>query len=154
MTDPRVEKLARTMVAYSVAVKPGDTVALLGDESGLPLVHEIYKQVILAGGLCVMIPFDGKTVSQAILGADGIMADFFMRHASDDQIKWISPLERWVTMEADVMIQVRSTSNTRRNTGIAPKRVAIRSAAHAEMARTRTPEQQNRPWTVTVFPTE
>ncbi len=154
MTDPRIEKLAKTLVAYSVALKPGDTVALLGDESGLPLVHEIYKRVILAGGNCSTILFDGKTLSQAIIGADGVMADFFMRHASDDQIQWISPMERWVTNEADAMIQVRSTSNTRRNSGVDPRRVSLRSSAHAELVKARTPEQQRQRWSVTIFPTE
>jgi aminopeptidase len=154
MSDPRIEKLAKTMVTYSVALKPGDTVALLGDESGMPLVREIYKQVILGGGNCSTILFDGKTLSQAIVGADGVQADFFMRHASDDQIKWISPMERWVSNEADVAIQVRSTSNTRRNSGLDPKRVATRSAAHAELVKARTPERQNQRWSLTLFPTE
>jgi aminopeptidase len=156
MTDPRLEKLARTLVTYSVAMQPGDTVALLGDVSGMPLVHETYKQVILAGGHCVTMLFDAKTLAQAIVGADGIMADFFMRQATDEQIKWVSPLERWLTDEADVMIQIRSTSNTRRNTGVDPKRVSLRSASRAAMGKTRNERSAagKLRWTVTLFPTE
>jgi aminopeptidase len=156
MTDPRLEKLARTLVTYSVAMRPGDKVALLGDESGMPLVRQVYQQVILAGGHCAAMLFDSKSLAQAIVGADGLMADFFMRHATDEQIAWVSPLERWITDEADVMIQVRSTSNTRRNTSLDPRRVSFRAASRTALAKTRNERSASGAlrWTVTIFPTE
>ncbi len=143
-SDPRVERLAQTLVNYSVAVEPGDTVALLGNVSGLPLIQETYKEVIRAGGNCVTLLSEGN------------MGDFFLRTASDDQLKWISPVDRWVTEEAKVLITIRSSSNTRRSTSVDPKRLAIQAAARSELskirfARSATNDQR---WTVTMFPSE
>jgi aminopeptidase len=144
MTDPRVEKLARTLVEYSVAVQPGETVVLMGDVSGLPLVRETYKYVVQAGGQCI------------VALSDEIMGDTFMRCASGEQIDWISPLERWTAEEAKVLINIRSTSNTRRSTSIDPKRMARRAVSHSAIgkirfARAATNDQR---WTLTQFPTE
>ncbi len=157
MTDPRLYKLAHTIVAYSSAVKANDTVALLGDPTATPLLREIYKEVILAGAHCVVISTDGnRALTEGVVFADGVMSDFFMRHASDTQMNWISPLEAWISDEAQVMINVRSTDNTRRSSSIDPKRMAMRSASRAPMSKTRfnrsaTGEQR---WTLTLFPTE
>jgi aminopeptidase len=144
MTDPRVEKLARTLVEYSVAVQPGETVVLMGDVSGLPLVRETYKRVVQAGGNCVV------TLS------DEIMNDTFLRQASDEQIDWISPLEHWAAEEAKVLINIRSTSNTRRSSSIDPKRMAHRALSRTGLAKIRFARSasSDQRWTLTQFPTE
>lgn len=157
MTDPRIERLARTLVTYSVAVQPGDTVALLTDVSGMPLAYEVYKEVIRAGGLCTTVLFEGaKSLTNGLIGMDGVMADFFLRNASAEQMAWISPLERWIAEEVKVSIQVRSSSNTRRNSSIDPKRMSAMAATRRELSRNyfdRTASGEYR-WTLTMFPTE
>ena len=50
MTDPRVAKLAELLVNYSVAVKPGDKVAIQGESLAEPLLKAIYVKVLQAGG--------------------------------------------------------------------------------------------------------
>ena len=157
MTDPRLHKLAHTIVAYSCAVKANDAVALTGDILSTPLLREIYKEVILAGAHCVVLPSDGnRALTDGIIFADGVMGDWFLRNASDAQINWISPLEQWISDEADVIITVRGTDNTRRTSSIDPKRLALRSASRAKLSHTRferTARKELR-WTLTLFPTE
>jgi aminopeptidase len=157
MTDPRLHKLAHTIVAYSSAVKANDTVALIGESTATPLLREIYKEVISAGAHCVVIPSDGnRALTDGVLFADGVMADFFIRHATDAQINWISPLESWISNEADVMINVRATDNTRRTNSADPKRIALRAASRSGLSKTRferTAREEFR-WTLTLFPTE
>src|SRR5689334_6050456 len=138
MADTRIHKLAHTIVAYSSAVKANDTVALLGDPTATLLLREIYQEVTLAGGLCVLIPTDGnRALTEGVVFADGVMSDFFIRHANETQMNWMSPLEAWVSNEADVMINIRSTDNTRRGSSIDPKRLAMRAASRAELSKTR-----------------
>lgn len=144
MADPRVQKLAYTLVRYSVDVQPGETVFLSGEISGLPLIRETYKEVIRAGGLCV------------VSLSDDTLGDFFMRNANEQQLAWISPLENWVIEEATVRIAIRSTGNTRRGTSIDPKRTALmaesrKALSKVAFARSAANEQR---WTVTQFPTE
>ena len=50
MTDPRLAKLADVLVNYSTGVKPGDLVRLSGPAVGRPLLVELYRAVIRAGG--------------------------------------------------------------------------------------------------------
>src|SRR5205085_9872326 len=100
MKDPRLEKLAHTLVNYSVEVKPGETVTLIGDVSGLPLIREVYRQIILAGGLC------------ATTLEDEAMGQLLLRHGNDEQLAWLSPMSRWSAAEADVRVRIRSSNNT------------------------------------------
>ena len=144
MTDPRLERLARTLVEYSVEVKPGDTVLLTGDVAGLPLVRQTYREVLRAGGYCV------------VHLSDEAMQHEFVRNASDEQIEWISPMERWSAETATVRMFIRATNNTRAGSSVPPARMAQLARSRAELTRIRfaraaSGEQR---WTLTLFPTE
>jgi hypothetical protein len=77
------------------------------------LIRETYKQVVLAGGHCLMLLSGGsRPLSDGLIGGDDEMADFFIRHANEEQLKWISPVERWLIDECKVTIAIRSTSQT------------------------------------------
>ncbi len=144
MTDPRVAKLARTLVEYSAAVQPGETVILIGEISGLPLVRETHREIVRAGGLCI------------VWLTDEAMGDVLLREGGDEQVTWISPVERWEAEEADVRIAIRSTVNTRRRTSIDPKRTALHATARRDLAKTRFQRaaSHEQRWTLTQFPTQ
>ena len=144
MTDPRLERLARTLVDYSVEVKPGDTVQLTGDVAGLPLLRQTYHEVLRAGGYCVLSL------------TDEALQDAFVRHATDEQIAWISPMERWSAETATVRMFIRATNNTRAGSSVPPARMAQLARSRADLTRIRfaraaSGEQR---WTLTLFPTE
>lgn len=50
MTDPRVENLAKILVNYSVKVKPNDWVLVRAHVLAMPLVEDVVRHVIRAGG--------------------------------------------------------------------------------------------------------
>ena len=50
MRDPRLEKLADVLVNYSVGVKPDQLVRISGPPVTAPLVVELYRKVLAAGG--------------------------------------------------------------------------------------------------------
>ena len=56
MSDPRLDLWARTLVTYSVAVQPGQTVAINGGIAAEPLMRAVYREVIAAGGFPVVLP--------------------------------------------------------------------------------------------------
>jgi aminopeptidase len=144
MSDTRVQRLAQTLVRYSVNVQPGETVVLTSDLSALPLFEETYKEVINAGGFCI-----------PQLGV-GNLDDYFLRHASEAQLRWISPLSEWVAKEAKVRIVIRASSNTRRNSSLDPKRVKVVNDAHRDLMKIRFDRaaRNDQRWTLTLFPTE
>ena len=50
MSDPRHVKLASLLVNYCVEVQPGDRVLLTGGLISKPLMREVYREVVKAGG--------------------------------------------------------------------------------------------------------
>ncbi len=144
MTDPRVEKLAQTLVEYSAAIKPGDKVSLTGDVSGLPLIREVYKRAVLAGAYIVL---DIQ---------DNYASDFLIRHGTDAQLQWVSPKTHWRSEESDVSITIRSTTNTRLSSSADPQRETLHARAIrpvTDIRGVRTERGEHR-WTLAQFPTE
>ena len=144
MTDPRITAWARTLVTYSTGVQPGDVVSIQGDVSARPLLGAIYRETLRAGGLPVMIPRLGE------LHAD------LLGLGSDEQITWISPVDRWSRGEADVLIRVLGEENTKALSGIDPDRQIARTRSQSELVRTmmeRAATGECR-WTLTLWPTD
>ncbi|MCA9989400.1 MAG: aminopeptidase, partial [Anaerolineales bacterium] len=74
MADPRVSKLARLLVNYCVATRPGDKIILAGTSSALPLVTETYRAILQAGGH----PF--------LLWRDQEFTEILLQQANDQQL--------------------------------------------------------------------
>jgi aminopeptidase len=144
MTDPRILKLAHTLVNYSVKIQPAETVLLHGELVALPLIRETYKAAVEAGGNVI------------VQYTDEVLGDYLMRHGSDEQLRWISPQEKWASEEVDVRIFIRATNNTRRSSSLDPKRSGIAASTRNELSKSRfrrTAEGKLR-WTLTQFPTD
>lgn len=142
MADPRVEKLAQILVHYSTNVQPGDWVLVNGDVLAMPLIHEVVKQVVRAGG------------RPTVLLTSDELNELFLREADPDQLAWLSPLDELMAAKLDVRIVIRAASNTRALTGLDPSRQqtyqnARRPLSQAYMDRTAAGEHR---WVGTLFP--
>jgi aminopeptidase len=139
-----MEKWARVLVGYSIDVKPGETVGITGGTAAEPLLRAIYREVVARGGLPVMVPtFAGLT---ATLIANG----------SDEQLGYVSPVERFLRGQADAMITVGAETNTRVSSGVEPARQSLYQRARAELHQTflqRAATGELR-WSSTLFPTD
>jgi aminopeptidase len=143
MIDPRMKKLADVLVNYSVKVKPGELTVVTGEVSALPLLREVYIKVLQAGGNPVPLLLDDEITESNRL------------YSSDEQIKWVSPLETLLYVDADVFISVRSTINTRALTNIDPAKEQKRIAARREIREAyfnRSASGELR-WVLTQYPT-
>lgn len=144
MSDPRVQKWAEVLVQYSVAVKPGDNVAIQGDVAAEPLLRALHQETLHAGGVPMMLPI-----------LPGLRRDL-MSIASDAQLETITAVERIMREQADVTIQVLAERNTRDLTGIDPAKQSTWSRARAGIFQTfmqRDAEGKVR-WTLTLYPTD
>jgi aminopeptidase len=142
--DPRLESWATALVGFSVDVQPGQTVAIVGGVAAEPLLRAVYREVIRRGGFPVMLPsLHGLAVDLLTLG-------------SDEQIGFISPVERFVYEQADVFVNVMAETNTKSLAGVDPARQTARQRARAPLfqeylRRSSTGELQ---WTLTLYPTD
>ena len=143
MSDSPFDRWASVLIDYSTDVTTGDSVAISGGVAAEPLLRAIYRAVLRNGGHPVLLP----TFSEA-------QVDLF-NLASDAQLAFISPLERWAREEATVTIDVLASTNTRALTAIEPSRQSVWNRARKELreiAAQRAARGERR-WSVTIFPT-
>jgi aminopeptidase len=143
MSDPRVTNLAKILVGYSTGVKEGEVVAIDGETAASPLLLAVYEEVLAAGAHAVMN-----------VALDGQIAAYF-KHASDDQLQWISPFAEWMVDNVDVRIAIGATTNTRELSGVPPEKQTLRQSATGDLmtrAMKRAADGDFR-WVYTLFPT-
>jgi aminopeptidase len=141
--DIRIQRLARLLVDYSVDIQAGERVAILSSPAASDLVLPVYERVLERGGH----PF----LNLRLPGTDEI----YYRVASEDQLKFISPIERLVFEEYEALISIRAATNTRELNDTDPERQTIRSKArrplmHTYMERAATGAFK---WSGTLYPT-
>jgi aminopeptidase len=117
MRDPRLEKLADVLVNYSVGVKKDQLIRIDGPVCSLPLVVEIYRQVVRAGGHA-MVQMSPDEISE-----------IFLKEASEEQLKYLNPIAKFAQETIDCSIGIWGEENTRALSNCDPKRMGIRSAA-------------------------
>ena len=142
--DPRIEKMAKVLVEYSVAVKKGDVVVIEAPPVAEPLVIALCKAVIEIGG------------HPHIRMQPAILEELLLKYGSDEQLKYVSPLDMQTIETMDVDIWILGDINTRTLTNVDPARQALRSAAGLPMWKRfieRAAKNELR-WTATLFPTE
>lgn len=144
MHDPRVQSWARVLTGYCTEVRPGQRVVISGESVAEPLMRAIYREVISAGGHPILWP----TLS-------GLNSEL-LRHGTDEQLEYISPVERFTRLEADVSIRILAESNTRAATNVDPERSTRYARARqplqgSYMERAARGELR---WSLTVFPTD
>ena len=140
--DPRTIKLAQILVNYSTEVKPGDKVAIRGDIAAAPLLNEVLRYTLRAGGL-----------PQMIIDSDEFMETLYTE-AGPDQLKYVPPVEKIQNEESDVIIFARASENTRALTGVDPEKQAAHQSAlrpfrEARMNRSASGDLR---WVLTQFP--
>lgn len=153
MRDPRLDRLARVLTEYSLGVKPGWLVRLTGDPVALPLIEAIYEALIKLGA------------HVSVTCAPDSFADIFYRHASDEQLQYVSPVRKFEIENIDASIGLWAETNTKSLSNVDPGRQAMASAARKPIfkifmqraAAAESPEEHPdvKPlrWVGTLFPT-
>lgn len=142
--DPRVQAMANVLVNYSVAVQPGQWVAIQSSVLGEPMVGALVSAVLQAGG--------NPTASMT---SESIGARLY-REGTDEQLSFVSPIEQIIRGQADASIRIMAPANTRALSTVDPSRMAIFSKAmepvmETFMTRAATGDLK---WTLAAYPTQ
>jgi aminopeptidase len=143
MPDPRITKLAKVMVHYSLALKPGQQVIIRTHPLAEELTLAVYEEAIKAGAYV--------NLQNAVPGLEEI----FFKYASDEQLDYVSPIRKLVTETFDASLSLWTEHNTRSLSGIDPKRMARVAKAGAPLSKLfmeRSAKNEMR-WCLTVYPT-
>jgi len=117
MRDPRLARLAQVLVDFSAGVRPGQVVRISGPSVAEPLIVELYRHVIMAGGH----PFVQMTPD--------VLEEIFYKHASDDQLGFQSPIRKFITETIDCSIGIWGEENTKALTHCDPAKIAAAASA-------------------------
>ena len=123
MADPRHQKLAQVLVHYSFKLKPGDKFLIEGHAIAAPLIKEVYREAVRAGA----------HVETEIGLPD--LREIFYQEANDDQLGFISDLHKFAGDYFDATLSIWAEENTKAMSGIDPKRMALRHAAHQPLTK-------------------
>jgi aminopeptidase len=143
MIDPRVQRLAELIVAYSLELREGKIIRIDGLDAASPLALALYKEALRAGAF----PYPHVMV-------EGIL-ELLLEHGSDEQLDFVSPLQ-WHEIETiDALITVWSEANTRSLTRVNPERQARLLGAQRKLSNRRWERiaRGELRWCGTLYPT-
>lgn len=144
MKNPLIDKWAKALVGYSVEVHPGQSVIIMGHTAAEDLLVACAKEVIDRGAHPIIWPL-----------TEGL-APYLLENGNDAQIEWLSPFEIFSRKEADVLINIRAETNTRRLNDIDPAKQRQYAAARNDLsaAYMQRAADGELDWTLTLYPTD
>ncbi len=149
MRDPRIDRLAKVLVHYSLGVRKGDLVSVGAGLAAEPLVLACFREILRAGAH----PW-------VRMGPDGTLARAFFEEASDAQLKHVNPIELYAMRKIDARLTILAPQNTKALSNVDPKKQAIAGQARRPLMDTfmkRAAKKEDDParlrWSGTVYPT-
>ncbi len=138
--DKRWERLAESLVNYSLKVKPGEKVMIMMLEmETAALAEAVYAEVIKAGGYA-QIQYMSESIKHRIL-----------KYGSDEQISWIPAIEAYGMEWADCYLGLRGACNLDECWDIPAEKVALYQKA---MGKVSTLRWQKTRWALVRVPNE
>ena len=144
MPDPRITKLAKVLVHYSLQIQPGQLVYLqttpLADELSLTFFEEAIK-----AGAHIHI-------QNEVPGT----REIFLKNASDEQLDFENPIRRKIYETFDARMVIEADSNTRELAGVDPKRIARQKKTNGPLFKLFVDRLTSGEvkWCLTVYPTD
>jgi aminopeptidase len=144
MSDPRVAKLGELLVNYSLELQPGQLLRIDAGTVAAPLVTEAYRYALRAGA--------HPRTRIEIEGLDVIAVG----EANDDQLVYVSELDRAEVEQVDAVVTIWADRNTRALTGADPERISRRIGSRRELTNRfwERIDAGEAKWVGTRFPTE
>lgn len=143
LVDPRVDRMAKVLIDYSLGVQPGWLVTITGTPAALPLIQAAYRHALEVGA--------NSTVLMEVPGTQELL----LRKGTDDQLAFVNPYQMHMVQHADAILRILSEQNTRSLSNIDPARLAlVRKAQQPIAAGFNRRIGTNLPHCLTLFPTE
>ena len=143
MADVVLEKFARTVIQYSLSIRPGDLLMIRSSTLGVPLLKEVYREALRAGAnVFHRLGFESEL-------------EIFYGEASDEQLDWMSEVEKLEVESVTARLNIQATINTRATSGVDSVRYARHMRSQApinEIHRQRSAAGEMR-WCGTLYPT-
>lgn len=117
-SESRLNRMAQVLVRYSLAVQPGQLVAVMAGVEAIPLVREVYREILRVGAH----PELQLEMDEA--------EEIFLKEASEEQLNFVSPLTQLMNERFERLLYIDAETNTRRISRIDPRRSAQKRKAY------------------------
>src|SRR5258708_2048906 len=101
MTDDLAARWADLLTDYCLGVKPGATILIGWEMEAWPLIAACYKAVVVRGAYPLVRPDFPE------------LTEFFLNHASDEQLTHLPPTALNDAKVADARIRIAAEADTR-----------------------------------------
>jgi aminopeptidase len=141
--DPRIQRLASTLIQYSIALRKGQLIKIQGEAAAMPLIKAVYEEAVKVGAhpyAQVRIPDNEEAL---------------LKYGSDAQLDYISPLTWFETRKIDALVAIWGTENTKYLSGVDPKRQAYSRKSKGPLVKRmfKRIADKSLSWVGTQFPT-
>jgi len=109
MINTFYEKLAKLAINYSVNIKKGDRVCIVGPTLAKEFFQSMYIEATKAGGYPLLLA-----------GIEGIQ-ELKYKYASEEQLSYVDPIQKSIIEEFDSYIIIFGDYNTRKLSLVDPK---------------------------------
>ncbi|MFH1314036.1 MAG: aminopeptidase [Candidatus Eisenbacteria bacterium] len=111
--DERIQRLARTLIHYSIKLKKGQLIQIQGEPAALPLITAVFEEAVKVGAH----PYTKIKIPDT--------DEILLKRGSDAQLKYLNPLTRIAAGKIDALVAIWGTENTKYLSGVNPKRQAL-----------------------------
>jgi len=113
MADPRIAKLAKVLVQYSLGVRNGDWVRIDGSSLAGDLMAAAYAEVLARGG--------HPSIHASLPG----IRHHFLKNATKQQLAYLSPAERLAFRKVDKILNILGGWNSKEMTHVDPQTLGL-----------------------------
>src|SRR5262245_23835414 len=111
MPDARIQKLAKVLTHYSLALRKGDLFQIRGTMASEAFVREVFREAVALGA--------NAFVDMQPDGLDEIL----FKDGNESQIKYVSSLALQKIKKIDATLGILASMNTKGLSGVDPKRL-------------------------------
>lgn len=143
MSDIRLQRMAKVLVHYSLALNKGDRLGIMTGPNATPLVREVVREALSAGAYPEMF-----------VELPGVR-EIILNEGSEEQLSYIPAAQRMLFEEYEVMLSLLSQENTKALSGVDPSRMARVQQARRDMMQTYMQRSANGSlrWSIAMYPT-
>ena len=141
--DARIQRLAETLLNYSIKLKKGQLLKIQGEAVAMPLIKAVFEGAVRVGAhpyAQIRVPDNEETL---------------LKLGSDTQLKYISPVTRTESNKIDALVAIWGTENTKYLSGVDPKRQAFSRKSKGSLMKKlfKRIADKSLSWVGTQFPT-
>ncbi len=123
MHDPRISKMAKTIVQYALKLEKGDKFLIRGNEAVIPLMKELYKEALLVGAL----PEVKVEIEE--------LREILLKNGSDEQISYASPIVKEAIAQYDAYIRIEGSFHKNPLQSIPSEKIQMNDRALSQLVK-------------------